>query len=190
MILSRTVPVSCFLGAVTIATLGGALGCSGGAEAGGEAASPGGAAHALVGKPAPDFTAEKVTGEGPASLKEANGKVVIVDFWATYCAPCKKSFPKYQELVDQFGGDLAVIAVSVDDKDDVTKEQIEEFAKNTGVKFAIVWDKEKTAAGVYSPPKMPSSFLIDKTGTVRHLHAGYESGEEAQIAEEIKALLK
>ncbi len=169
------------------AALAATAGCGGG---GGEAQSGGDAAHPLVGKAAPEFAAEKVTGEGPATVKEANGKVVIVDFWATYCAPCKKSFPKYQELVDQFGGDLAVIAVSVDDKDDVSKEQIEEFAKNTGVKFSIVWDKDKTAAGQYSPPKMPSSFLVDKTGTVRHLHAGYESGEEAQIAEEIKKLLQ
>lgn len=184
--MTKMLPTTCFL--ATIALGLGGLGC--GSDPGGEIASPGGAAHPLVGKPAPEFTAEKVAGEGPASLKEASGKVVIVDFWATYCAPCKKSFPKYQELVDQFAGDLAVIAVSVDEKDDVTKEQIEDFAKETGVKFAIVWDKEKSAAGTYSPPKMPSSFVVDKTGTIRHLHAGYESGEEAKIAEEIKALLQ
>lgn len=163
-----------------------AAGCGGGSGAGpADASSQGG----LVGSAAPDITAETVTGEGPTSVKDASGKVVILDFWATFCAPCKKSFPKYQELVDQFAGDLAVIAVSVDDPDDATKEQIEEFAKETGVKFTIVWDKDKSAAKKYSPPKMPTSFIIDKDGVVRHMHAGYEDGEEAKIADEIKALL-
>jgi peroxiredoxin len=133
--------------------------------------------------------AEAVTGEGAKSLKEASGKVVIVDFWATYCDPCKRSFPKYQQLVDQFGGDLAVIAISVDDPGDVKKDQLEQFAKTAGVKFSVLWDKDRSAAKTYSPPKMPSSFVIDKTGVVRHVHAGYRDGEEARIAEEVKSLL-
>ena len=89
---------------------GGAGGASGGTTPSGEAAE---------GKTADELSVTPVTGEGPKSLAEAKGKVVIVDFWATYCDPCRKSFPKYQEMVDQFGGDLAVIAVSVDDPSDV-----------------------------------------------------------------------
>lgn len=167
-----------------------AAGCGGGgANAAGSGPSDASSEGGLVGSAAPDITAEAVTGEGPTSLADASGKVVILDFWATYCAPCKKSFPKYQEMVDQFGGELAVIAVSVDDPEDATKEQLEEFAQETGVKFAIVWDKDKSAAKKYSPPKMPTSFVIDKGGVVRHIHAGYESGEETKIAEEINALL-
>ena len=190
----RTLPrilAACFLSAVIL----GSAACSGGGAAttsGGGPDTPegGGTSHALVGKPAPTFTAEKVQGEGPATLEEAKGKVVIVDFWATYCDPCKKSFPKYQELVDQFGGELAVIAVSVDEKADASKEGIMEFAKATNVKFAIVWDTEQKVAEAYNPPKMPTSFIIDKAGVVRHVHGGYEAGEEAKIAEEIKALLQ
>ncbi len=147
-------------------------------------------AHPLVGQKAPAFKAEPVTGEGPTSLEEASGRVTIVDFWATYCAPCRKSFPKYQELMDQFGGDLTVIAVSVDDPEDASKDQLTEFATSTGVKFAIVWDKDKSVAGSYKPPKMPTSFVIDKQGVVRHIHAGYESGEEQTIAAEVEALIK
>lgn len=149
----------------------------------------GGAAAALVGKPAPDFTAESVTGEGPTTLKDAKGSVVILDFWATYCGPCKKSFPKYQSLVEQFGGEVNVLAVSVDEPDGVTKDQIAEFAKATGVKFAVVWDKEQKAVKLYSPPTMPTSFVIDKDGVVKHVHAGYKDGEEDQITAEVKALL-
>ncbi len=141
------------------------------------------------GKGAAELSAAFVTGEGPKSLAEAKGKVVIVDFWATYCDPCRKSFPKYQELVDQFGGDLAVIAVSVDEPGDVSEDKLKEFAKETGVKFAIVWDKEHKTADAYKPSKMPTSFILDKEGNIVHTHAGYESGEEQKIADEVKALL-
>lgn len=172
-----------FLGA----TLASALVACGGGSGGG--AASGNADGSLVGKAAPDFKAETVSGSGPMTVKEANGKVTIVDFWATYCGPCKKSFPKYQELVDQFGGDLAVLAVSVDEKD-TEKAKLEEFVKAADVKFAVVWDKEHSAADAYKPPKMPTAFIIDKGGVVRHIHAGYGEGEEEKIADEIKALIE
>jgi peroxiredoxin len=148
--------------------------------------------HKLMGKPAPEITAEAVGGEGPKTIKAAQGKVLIVDFWGTFCEPCKKSFPKYQELVEQFPGDVAVLAVSVDEPDNVKKEQLISFAKENHAKFAIVWDKDHSAAEKYDLRSltMPSSFVIDKTGKVRHVHKGFKSGEEAQIAEEIKALMK
>jgi len=151
--------------------------------------SEGGAVSALVGKPAPEFTSESVSGEGPATLKDAKGTVVILDFWATFCGPCKKSFPKYQALVEQFGGEVNVLAVSVDEAEPGTKDQISEFVKATGVKFAIVWDKDQTAVKLYAPPTMPTSYVIDKEGVIRHVHAGYKDGEEDKIAEEVKALL-
>ena len=147
------------------------------------------AAPASGGSAAKELQAEYVTGDGPKTIAEAKGKVVIVDFWATYCDPCRKSFPKYQELVDQFGGDLAVIAVSVDEPGDVSIDKIKEFAKETNVKFAVVWDKEHLTSKDYNPTKMPTSFVLDKEGNIRHTHAGYESGEEDKIAEEVKALL-
>lgn len=166
-----------------------AAGCGGSQGDGKTAAGESGAAGGLVGKSAPDFSAESVTGEGPATLKDAKGSVVILDFWATFCGPCKKSFPKYQALVEQFGGEVNVLAVSVDEPDSVTKEQIVEFAKSTGVKFAVVWDKEQKAVKLYSPETMPTSFIIDKEGVVRHVHAGYKDGEEDKITQEVKALL-
>ena len=153
-------------------------------------ASGGGGETAKVGAKAPDFNAEFVTGAGPKTLKEAAGKVVIVDFWATFCDPCKKSFPAYQKIVEEGGGNVVVIAISVDEPDNATKEQLVEFTNQTGAKFTIVWDKEGSIRGkTYEVPKMPTSYVIDKTGVVRHMHAGYEEGEDAKIAAEIKALL-
>jgi cytochrome c biogenesis protein CcmG/thiol:disulfide interchange protein DsbE len=163
----------------------------GGAEGGG-ASDASGAQHKLVGKVAPDLGAETVTGKGPASIKDAKGKVLIVDFWGTFCGPCKKSFPKYQELVDQFGGDLAVVGVSVDEPDNVKKDDLVKFAKDNGAKFAIVWDKDHSAAQKYDLMSltMPSCFVVDKTGTVRHVHKGFKDGEENVLSDEVKALLK
>ena len=175
-----------------------AAGCSGGGSSSGgtvpdgdgTAAPTTGAGDAPAsGGGAAEIQGAFVTGEGPKTLAEAKGKVVIVDFWATYCQPCKKSFPKYQELVEQFGGDLAVIAISVDEPGDVDEAKLKEFATATKVKFPIIWDKEHKTAEAYKPPKMPTSFIIDKDGNIAHQHAGYESGEEEKIAEEVKKLL-
>ena len=164
--------------------------CGNGSGSGASDAS--GKAHPLMGKPAPEITAEAVGGDGPKNIKSAQGKVVILDFWGTFCEPCKKSFPKYQEIVDQFPGDVVVIAVSVDEPDNVKKEQLTQFAKDNHAKFSIVWDKDHSAAKAYNMDSltMPSSFIIDKTGTVKYLHVGFRDGEDAKIAEEVKGLMK
>ncbi len=148
--------------------------------------------HPLMGKAAPEISAESVGGDGPKSIKAAQGKVVILDFWGTFCDPCKKSFPKYQGIVDQFGGEVVVLAVSVDDPDMVKKDKLVTFAKENQAKFAIVWDKDHSAAKTYGLDAltMPSSFIIDKQGVVRHLHVGFHDGEESKIAGEVKLLLK
>ncbi len=182
---SSTVRRFASLAAITALSFS-AFGCGGGG-----AADASGTNHPLMGKPAPEISAEYVTGDGPKSIKDAAGKVLVLDFWGTFCEPCKKSFPKYQELVDQFGGDAAVLAASVDDPADKKKEAVEGFAKENHAKFAIVWDKEHKAAkayGVDSLNSMPVSFVIDKGGVVRHVHVGYHDGEDSQIAAEVKAL--
>ncbi len=163
--------------------------CSGSSGSG--SADAAGAKNPLIGGKAPDFTADAVGGEGPKSLKDAAGKVVILDFWGTFCEPCKKSFPKYQEIVDQYPGDVSVLAVAVDDPDSTKKEQLTAFAAENHAKFAIVWDKDHKVSEKYGLRNltMPSSFIIDKNGVVRHLHVGFKDGEEAKIADEVKALV-
>jgi peroxiredoxin len=165
------------------------FGCGGASEMELDAQSP--KASAAIGEAAPEFAAEPVAGKGPKTPKDAHGKVVIVDFWATYCDPCKTSFPAYQKLVEQFKGDLEVIAVSIDEPDVASKEQIAKFAKDAHVKFTVLWDKAGEIRGkTYDVPKMPTAYIIDKTGVIRHMHAGYENGEAARMAQEVKALLQ
>lgn len=152
--------------------------------------APAAGGKAEVGSAAPEISAAFVTGVGPKTLADAKGKVVILDFWGTYCGPCKASFPKYQALLDQFGKDLAIIAVSEDDPDDAKESDLKDFAKKTGVKFSILWDKKKETAKIYSPPNMPTSFIIGKDGKIVSMHAKYESGDEKKIESEVKALMK
>jgi cytochrome c biogenesis protein CcmG, thiol:disulfide interchange protein DsbE len=147
--------------------------------------------HPLVGHAAPEIiSAEALGGDGPTTLKAAQGKVVILDFWATFCEPCKKSFPKYQEIVDQFPGDVVVLAVSTDEPADATKEQILAFAKKHHATFPIIWDKDGSVRAMYGyPARLPSTFLIDRTGTVRYLYSGYGSWEGATIKAKVEGLV-
>lgn len=143
----------------------------------------------LVGQRAPRLHAEYVSGNGPRDLDEARGKVVLVDFWATFCAPCRKSFPQYEALANQFGGELVVLAVNVDEPADTDRSVLEEFVKNTGVKFPVLWDVQLETAKAYHVPKMPSSYIVDRRGVVRYVHLGYVDGEPEEMAREIRALL-
>lgn len=142
-------------------------------------------ANPLVGAKAPPFDLPAQAGGGRASLDSVGGKVSIIDFWATWCEPCKLSFPKYQALLSKYDGDIAVVGISEDDEPD----GIAEFAKDTEVKFVLAWDRDKRVAERYKPDAMPTGYVVDKEGVIRHVHAGYHEGEEAVIERQIKALL-
>ena len=116
----------------------------------------------------------------------APGKVTIVDFWATWCEPCKKSFPKHQELYVKYkASGLEIVAVSVDDE----KNGIVDFAKtHGGAKFPVGWDDGKKIADKWKPENMPSSYIVGKDGVVKHVHRGYHDGEEQEVEKELKAL--
>jgi len=159
---------------------------------GASADSPGDSTPAqggLVGKRAPDFAvAAAANGKGKVALSSLRGKVVLVDFWGTFCEPCKKSFPKLQDLNTKYAASgLKIVGISEDDPDD--KEAIPGFASTYGAKFTLGWDEGKSIARNYKPATMPSSYLIDKNGVVRYAHVGYHDGEEAQVEKEIKELL-
>lgn len=143
--------------------------------------------HPLVGNAAPAFSRPAVTNAtGTVSSDELHGKVTIVDFWATWCEPCKKSFPKLQELnVKYKASGLQIVGVSEDDDTD----GIATFAKSLGAKFPLVWDQEKSIAAKWQPKSMPTTFILDRNGVVRFVHLGYHDGEEATIEQEIKGLL-
>ena len=155
-----------------------------GAGGGGSGASHAVSDHPLIGAPAPDFDLASFDGKGKVALATSSGKVTIVDFWATWCEPCRASFPAYQKMLDDFGGKLEVLGISVDED----SSGIADFKASTGVKFPIAWDEGQGAAKNYQPPTMPTSFVIDKNGVVRFVHAGFTDGDEAQIRAEVSGL--
>jgi cytochrome c biogenesis protein CcmG/thiol:disulfide interchange protein DsbE len=164
-----------------------AVACSGGA-----AESPGDSMPAkprLVGKRAPDFSVPALAnGKGKVALKDLRGKVVLVDFWGTFCEPCKKSFPKLQDLYARYAASgLKIVGISEDEADD--KGAIPGFANTNGAKFSLGWDEDNSIAHSYKLESMPSSFLIDKNGVIRYAHVGYHDGDEAEVEKEIKELL-
>jgi peroxiredoxin len=170
---------------VAVSSVAALSGCGGGGASGGAASADDGK-HPLIGSPAPDFSGNSVNGKGKVSVKASGGKVLIVDFWATWCEPCKKSFPKLQELFVKYkASGMDMIAVSEDDEN----TGITDFGNTFGSKFPLMWDDGKAIAAKWQPKSMPSTFIVDKKGVVRFVHLGYHDGEEAEIEKEVKSLL-
>ena len=145
----------------------------------------GGSGQAEVGKPAPDLSIQSLNGKGKVSLESAQGKLLVVDFWATWCGPCKQSFPKLEELSKKMGDKVAIVGVSVDDEE----KGIVEFAKEQGATFAIGWDEGHAIASRWNVKNMPTTFIVDGTGTVRFIHAGYHDGETVAMEKELNELI-
>jgi thiol-disulfide isomerase/thioredoxin len=143
-------------------------------------------AHAAlkVGDTLPDLSTFKLEGKLPDSLK---GKVVLVDFWASWCLPCAKSFPVLDELQKKYGDKLVIVGVNVDEK----AANMDTFLKKHPVGFTVVRDWEQKLVAVVSPETMPTSFILDGEGKVRFLHNGFH-GEDTrkEYVSEIESLLK
>ena len=122
-----------------------------------------------------------------AALPNTAGKVVLVDFWASWCAPCHASFPCLARLHQKYAGKgLVIIGIGVDED----KAKYEGFAAKNKVPFTLVHDGGHKAAGFFEPATMPSSYLVDRGGVIRHIHKGFNAGKtEAEYAAEIEALL-
>ena len=142
--------------------------------------------HPLLGAAAPAFELASPDGKQKVDLASHVGKVVVVDFWATWCTPCHESFPAYQRLAEKFSGQVVVIGISVDED----PAGIAKFAKETGAKFPLAWDDGQITSKSYQPPTMPTSYVIDKSGVVRFVHSGFHAGEEQELESELNSLLK
>ncbi len=122
-----------------------------------------------------------------ADLPSTSGKVVLVDFWASWCGPCKASFPCLNRLYDKYSSKgLVVVGIGVDED----PAKYKEFAGKMGAKFALAHDSAHKAAGFFGPPAMPTSYLVDRKGVIRHIHSGFRGAKtEAEYTKEIEALL-
>lgn len=124
---------------------------------------------------------------GTVSLAGLRGKVVVVDFWASWCAPCKQEMPVLESLYKRFKDrGLVVVGVSVDNE----RGNAQRFAREVRVTFPIVHDAGHVVADRFHPPKMPTSYVIDKAGKVRFVHAGYRAEDARKLEQEITSLLQ
>jgi thiol-disulfide isomerase/thioredoxin len=137
-----------------------------------------------VGDTLPDLATFKLEGKSPASLK---GKIVVVDFWASWCAPCVESFPVMDQLQKKYGDKLVVIAVNVDEN----PAKMETFLKKHPVSFTVVRDGGQKLVAVVSPETMPTSFILDGDSKVRFLHHGFHGDQtRKEYISEIDSLSK
>ncbi len=119
-------------------------------------------------------------------LSNYKGKVVYLDFWASWCDPCKRSFPWMNELQTQYGKDgFEIIAVNLD----TSRKDAEEFLKQMPAKFDVAFDKSGKTAEAYNLKAMPSSFLIDKNGRLVHKSLGYRVEEKKIVEKKIQQLV-
>ncbi len=139
-------------------------------------------AHAQsAGAPLPEVTVRTLDG-APVSLRDLRGPA-LVDLWATWCVPCARSFPFYQQLAARTG--IRVIAISIDAEDAPVRSWMLDHP-NT---FEILRDPDGVAAEQLGMRRMPTSFLIDSRGLVRARHEGFRDEEEPAIEAEVRALL-
>ncbi len=138
-----------------------------------------------VGDGFPDLAGFKLEGKLPDSLK---GKVVMVDFWASWCGPCKETFPAMNDLQKKYGGKgLVIIAVNEDEE----SSDMRDFLKDNPATFAVVRDPKQKLVAEAGIQTMPSSFLLDETGRIRFAHSGFHGAEtRKQYEQEIESLLK
>ncbi len=144
------------------------------------------ASSGLEGQAAPDFALKSSTGEN-LRLSEYRGDVVMINFWATWCGPCRQEMPLLDELYTRYKRvGFNLLGVNIDDDSRRAMQMIEEL----GVTFPVLFDARKDVSKLYKVEAMPVTVLVDREGIVRYVHHGYKPGYEDTYLDEIRSLLR
>jgi peroxiredoxin len=142
---------------------------------------------ATVSGPAPSFTLQSNAG-GQVSLASLKGKVVMVNFWATWCVPCRQEMPHLQALYEKYNGlGFELLAVNVEKNN---AEGARKWLQETPVTFPVLFDPENQVTKLYKVQTMPSTVIIGRDGTMRFMHNGYKPGYENDYQTQVRALLR
>lgn len=136
-----------------------------------------------VGRPAPNFTLKTISGKSTISLSDYKGTIVLLDFWASWCAPCQRSLPELQKLEEEFEN-LKILAICIDNKQETARE----FMRRYQIDLSVLFDEKKSVAETYNVEAMPSALLIDQDGVVRFALSGYTEKQLSQLRNEIDKL--
>ncbi len=135
---------------------------------------------------APDFTLPSLDGPN-LRLQEQRGRVVMINFWATWCGPCRVEMPHLSKLYEKYrGSGFTVLAVNIDED----PHKAASLAKQLGMRFPVLLDTEKKVSRLYDLSTMPSTVLVDRDGRVRFVHRGYRDGYEDTYDKQIRELLR
>ena len=137
---------------------------------------------------APDFQLRSIDNQA-VRLSDHRGKVVLLDFWATWCGPCKVAMPHIQTLHEELTGQgLVVLSVNVDEAR--TTARVRSYIRSKRYTFTVVLDRETEVITLYNPQQiLPYVVLIDREGQIAWRHVGYVAGDEKELAERIRNLL-
>jgi peroxiredoxin len=135
---------------------------------------------------APDFSLPARDGS-KLQLSDLKGEVVMINFWASWCGPCRQEMPLLEQIQEKYQP-LGFTMLGVNVEPD--SAEAEKFLKNVPVSFPILFDRENSVSARFGVEAMPSSVLIDREGNVRHVHRGYKPGDEAVYADLIRGLVK
>ncbi len=144
------------------------------------------ASSKLEGRAAPDFALKSSSGEN-LRLSEFRGDVVMINFWATWCGPCRQEMPLLDELYERYERvGFNLLGVNIDDDSRRAMQMIDEL----GVDFPVLFDARKEVSKLYEVDAMPVTVLVDREGTVRYVHLGYKPGYEDKYLDQVRLLLR
>lgn len=144
------------------------------------------ASSGMEGQVAPDFALKSTTGEN-LRLSEYRGDVVMINFWATWCGPCRQEMPLLDELYTRYHRvGFNLLGVNIDDDTTRALRMVEEL----DLHFPVVFDTRKEVSRLYNVEAMPATILVDREGKIRHVHHGYKPGYEDKYLDQIRALLR
>jgi thiol-disulfide isomerase/thioredoxin len=139
-----------------------------------------------VGEAAPAFSLPSLLQDKPSSLQQYKGKVIYLDFWASWCAPCRTSFPLLNKLHEKLKDKgFEVVAINLDED----KTNAEKFLKEIPVDFTILRDSTGEWSDKFVVESMPTSFIIDKQGVIQNIHHGFTSGDINELELKVSDLL-
>ncbi len=135
---------------------------------------------------APDFALKSASGEN-IRLSELRGQVVMINFWASWCGPCRQEMPHLEALYQRYEPlGFALLGVNVE-KD---RRKADKMLADLSLSFPVLFDSRNEVSELYEVIAMPSTVIIDRSGKVRHVHHGYKPGYEETYQEQVRSLVK